>query len=313
MNHHVELVCPDHDLLSAEEEVKLSLSIHAYQGLVETLRESVDEASTNPDWESLLTDDDRKRLAAKRRLWKRSRDRLAACNMKLVKKFALAMYNTDRVFDAELRYSAGLEGLMRAVDKYDATKINPRNNRPYRFSTYASWWIRQAITRDRARHGSAITIAFHAYEKTAKWNRLSEQGDPTYEEAYEIWGDDPYKKISMVQNARFPKSLNYFVGDDETIELQEMVADRNNSAALSATMDEFLTLASQILNKQERAVFSGMFLRCQPNGDRWKNTTLAPVMGFTPQRVQQIKTKAIRKLRKAASEGKLGAITEGIY
>ncbi len=121
---------------------------------------------------------------------------------------------------------AGNVGLIKAVDKFDYHRGN-------RFSTYATWWIRQAVTRSLTQHGRGIRIPIHMSDYLRKLDKVSQSMEqqlgrrPTPEELAEEVNEDPAKLRKMMRQSQTPVSLNKEVGDEDTSELEQFIEDES--------------------------------------------------------------------------------------
>ena len=189
-------------------------------------------------------------------------------------------------------------GLMKAVDKFEY-------RRGYKFSTYATWWIRQAITRSIADQARTIRIPVHMIETINKLNRISrqilqEQGrEPTPEELAERMEMPEDKVRKVLKIAKEPISMETPIGDDEDSHLGDFIEDQNMDAPVdSATF--------QGLCRNTREVLEGLtpreakVLRMRFGIDMNTDHTLEEVgkqFDVTRERIRQIEAKALRKLR----------------
>jgi RNA polymerase primary sigma factor len=190
-------------------------------------------------------------------------------------------------------------GLMRAVQKFDW-------RRGFKFSTYATWWIRQAITRAIADKGRTIRLPVHVSEALTKLNaaqqRLTQQlgREPTDEELARELDLDPMRVRETRLAARLPSSIDQPIGEDEDSSVADFVMDQSDRGPEELTHEELLkqeaerTLA-QTLNAREKLVLQMRF--GLGDGHVYPLEKIGERLGLTRERVRQIEATALRKLR----------------
>jgi RNA polymerase primary sigma factor len=272
-------------LLTAEQEVTLAKRIEA--GLLATLK--LDEPE-------LLPDNQRASLQAVQRDGQLARRQLTEANLRLV--VSIAKRYVGRGMALLDLIQEGNLGLIRAVEKFDYTK-------GFKFSTYATWWIRQAITRAIADQARTIRIPVHMVETMNKVLRIQRQmlqelgREPTVEEIAAKVDLTPDKVREIQRIAQEPVSLETPVGEEDDSLLGDFVEDPNviapATAAARALLTEAIEEALQELNDRERAV-----VRLRFGLDDGQIRTLEEVgkeFGVTRERIRQIESKTLAKLR----------------
>ncbi len=206
----------------------------------------------------------------------------------------------------------GNMGLMRAVDKFDYEK-------GFKFSTYATWWIRQAITRAVADQARTIRIPVHMVETINKMIRIQRQliqdlgREPSVEEIAERMGITPDKVQNIQRIAKEPISLEAHVGEEEDSSLGDFISDPNaltpHEVMIQDMIKQVLDEVLETLTDREEKV-----LRLRYGLYDGKNHTLEEVgreFGVTRERIRQIEAKALRKLRSPSRQNKLKEIYHG--
>ncbi len=234
---------------------------------------------------------------------KKSRDKLISANLRLV--VSIAKRYVGRGMSLLDLIEEGNIGLMRAVDKYDW-------RRGFKFSTYATWWIRQAITRAIADQARTIRIPVHMVETINRFNRTQRQlmqelgREPTPEEVAQVLGIDPGKAREIIKVSQEPASLETPVGDEDDSHLGDFIESQTlrpdeqaTRELLKAHLDEVL----DSLSPREKRVLQLRF-----GLEDGKQRTLEEVgreFGVTRERIRQIEAKAIRKLKHPTRAKKL--------
>ncbi|MEU8802581.1 RNA polymerase sigma factor [Spirillospora sp. NPDC048819] len=273
-------------LLNAEQEVELAKRIEA--GLFAEERLAADgpamSEEDNEDFEWIAEDG------------RRAKNHLLEANLRLVVSLAKRYTGRGMLF-LDLIQEGNL-GLIRAVEKFDYTK-------GYKFSTYATWWIRQAITRAMADQARTIRIPVHMVEVINKLARVQRQmlqdlgREPTPEELAKELDMTPEKVVEVQKYGREPISLHTPLGEDGDSEFGDLIED--SEAIVPADAVSFTLLQEQLhsvldtLSEREAGVVSMRF--GLTDGQPKTLDEIGKVYGVTRERIRQIESKTMSKLR----------------
>ena len=273
-------------LLNAEQEVELAKRIEAGLFAEEKLGSAADatalEGFTELEW---IAEDGH-----------RAKNHLLEANLRLV--VSLAKRYTGRGMGFLDLIQEGNLGLIRAVEKFDYTK-------GYKFSTYATWWIRQAITRAMADQARTIRIPVHMVEVINKLARLQRQmlqdlgREPTPEELAKELDMTPEKVIEVRKYGREPISLHTPLGEDGDSEFGDLIEDSEaivpTDVVTFALFREQLLSVLDTLSEREAGVISLRF--GLTDGQPKTLDEIGKVYGVTRERIRQIESKTMSKLR----------------
>jgi len=273
-------------LLNAEQEVDLALRIEA--GLFAEEKINADDGSMDPKF--------KRELEFVIHDGKRAKNHLLEANLRLVVSLAKRYTGRGMLF-LDLIQEGNL-GLIRAVEKFDYTK-------GFKFSTYATWWIRQAITRAMADQARTIRIPVHMVEVINKLARVQRQmlqdlgREPTPEELALELDMTPEKVVEVQKYGREPISLHTPLGEDGDSEFGDLIED--SEAVVPADAVSFTLLQEQLhsvldtLSEREAGVVAMRF--GLTDGQPKTLDEIGKVYGVTRERIRQIESKTMSKLR----------------
>jgi RNA polymerase primary sigma factor len=276
-------------LLNAEQEVELAKRIEAGLYAAERLRQAEESGEK-------LSTQVRRDLQWVARDGERAKNHLLEANLRLV--VSLAKRYTGRGMAFLDLIQEGNLGLIRAVEKFDYTK-------GYKFSTYATWWIRQAITRAMADQARTIRIPVHMVEVINKLGRIQREllqdlgREPTPEELAKEMDISPEKVLEIQQYAREPISLDQTIGDEGDSQLGDFIEDSEAVVAVDAVsfslLQDQLQQVLQTLSEREAGVVRLRF--GLTDGQPRTLDEIGQVYGVTRERIRQIESKTMSKLR----------------
>ena len=274
------------DLLTAEEEVQLAKEIEAGQEAVERLEEEGGE----------LTLDEQDELYLLKERGEAARAHLIRANTRLV--VSIAKKYRGRGLQFLDLIQEGNVGLMKAVEKYDYRRGN-------RFSTYATWWIRQAVTRALANHGRTIRIPAHLGGRISKLYQVAQELEqqqgrqPTAEEIAEEM-DLPAERVRwMLRTSRQPVHLERPVGDESDAELGDFIEDSEapppaEMVAQTMLTEEIGQILDQLTPREARILRLRYGLQ---DGESRTLKEVGEMFGLSRERIRQLEKEALRKLR----------------
>ena len=282
-------------LLNAEEEVDLAKRIEAGLYAAERVRRIEDARLTGKKGDQ-MSPQMRRDLRWIVRDGERAKNHLLEANLRLV--VSLAKRYTGRGMAFLDLIQEGNLGLIRAVEKFDYTK-------GYKFSTYATWWIRQAITRAMADQARTIRIPVHMVEVINKLGRIQREllqdlgREPTPEELAKEMDITPDKVLEIQQYAREPISLDQTIGDEGDCQLGDFIEDSEAVVAVDAVsftlLQDQLQSVLQTLSEREAGVVRLRF--GLTDGQPRTLDEIGQVYGVTRERIRQIESKTMSKLR----------------
>jgi RNA polymerase nonessential primary-like sigma factor len=287
-------------LLKPAEEIELSRQVVLLvrlQEIREVLQETLEREPSLEEWADAANMEQSELVRTERKGMK-AKEKMVTSNLKLV--VACAKKYQNRGLDFQQLIQEGNLGVQRAAEKFDPEK-------GYKFSTYAYWWIRQAITRAIATDSRSVRIPVHMTEKLNKIKKASRElasklgRTPKATDIAEALGIKVEDVFEVLSHSRKVVSLSTPIGKDSETELMDLIPDEKDP--VSPDLEEAAGVLLDNLTSREREVIQFRYFGRE--GEPMTLAEIGRILDLSRERVRQIENKALQKLKKTAYKKKI--------